>query len=396
MKILQLYNQYRTMFGGEDVVVETTAAVIEKSGSQALLFQRSSKGMDEGLMRKARVFASGIYNRSSYRDLSALLRNERPDVVHAHNLYPMLSPSVLVACREVRVPVVLSLHNYVLTCPTTMHLSQGKVCESCRDDREYFCILKNCRGDLLESAAYALRSASARKLGFFHEYVDRFVALSGFAMQGLVEKGFDPSRITVLPNMVSIPHSASDPGSGRYVAFAGRMRGEKGVEVLLKAAAQLPGIPFRLAGDGPLFDELVAQAPDNVEFVGRLSHEETAQFYRGARMLVIPSLWYEMCPLVVSESMSHGLPVLASRIGGLPELVNEDVTGRFFEPGNAQELARQVSALWEDPAACVRMGKAGRAKVIREYGEAAYSERLMSLYEEVALSGSGGRPPPLT
>ncbi len=126
MKILQLYNQYRSMFGGEDVVVEATAAIIEKSGSQALLFQRSSRGMDESWTQKLQTVANGFYSRSAHRDLSALLRDERPDVVHAHNLYPMLSPSVLVACREVRIPVVLSLHNYVLTCPTPMHLNRGK------------------------------------------------------------------------------------------------------------------------------------------------------------------------------------------------------------------------------------------------------------------------------
>ena len=392
MKILQIYNEYRSLYGGEDVVVDKTSAVIEKSGNEALMFRRSSRGMDESWAQKFRAFANGIYSKSAYRDLSALLRDERPDVVHAHNIYPMLSPSVLVACREANIPVVLSLHNYVLTCPTVMHLSHGRICESCRGGREYFCILKNCRSNIVESMAYGVRSASARKFGFFHEYVDRFIALSEFARTRLAEEGFDSRRIEVLPNMVSIPHAATDPAVGRYVAYVGRMSPEKGVGVLLDAAAKLPDTRFRLAGDGPLIEELRTRATANVEFVGRLRYEETAEFFRGARMLVIPSICYEMCPLVISEAMSHGLPVISSRIGGLPELVKEGITGRLFEPGDSTELAMQITQLWDDPAACVRLGEAGRVKAIREYGEETYSERLMSLYEVVAQRGAGATP----
>lgn len=383
MKVLQLYNEYRSMFGGEDVVVEKTAAMIEKSGNEALMFRRSSRGIDESMWLKIRAFASGIYSRSAQRDLSAVLLSERPDVVHAHNLYPLLSPSVLIACHEARIPVVMSLHNFVLTCPTVMHLSHGKVCESCRGGREYSCVLKNCRGDVLESAAYALRSASARRAGTFHQHVDRFIVLSRFARDGLVQEGFAADRITVLPNSVAAPHEAADPSQGRYVAFAGRMSKEKGVSVLLDAAAELPDIPFRLAGDGPLLNELSARATPNVEFVGRLRHEETAEFYRGARMLVVPSVWYEMCPLVVSEAMSLGIPVVSSRIGGLPELVEEDVNGKLFEPGDSSSLRRIVAALWSDSARCSRLGSAGRANAIRDHGEASYQERLISIYREV-------------
>ncbi len=391
MKVLQLYNQYRSKFGGEDVVVESTRAIIEKNGGEALLFQRSSRGMDESLSGKFRAFANGFYSPSSRRDLDAVLREERPHVVHAHNLYPMLSPSVLLACRERRIPVVLSLHNYSLSCPTSAHLSSGKTCDRCLNGREYFCVLKNCRKNIFESTAYALRSASARKFGFFRNYVDRYIALSQFARERLVNNGFEAARIRVLPNMVSIPHEACDPSRGGYVAFAGRMVEEKGVETLLDAARALPEVPFRLAGDGPRYDSLRARAAtlSNVSFVGRLSQGETTNFYRGARMLVIPSIWYEMCPLVISEAMSHGLPVVASRLGGMTELVDEDVTGVFFEAGNAGDLERCISALWRDRAACVRLGEAGRAKAAQEYGEAAYGDRLIALYEEVIRRGAG-------
>jgi glycosyltransferase involved in cell wall biosynthesis len=394
MKVLQLYNRYRSEFGGEDAVVEATAALIEKRGGEALLFERSSRGLDESLGGKLRAFASGLYNPTSRRELASLLQTDRPDVVHAHNLYPLLSPSVLVACREARIPVVLSLHNYVLTCPTTNHLSHGQACDRCSGGREVQCVLRNCRGNLLESTAYALRSASARKLGFFHDLVDRYLALSEFARDKLVAAGFDADRIEVLPNSVAIPHesAAADPTVGRYVAFAGRMSHEKGVEVLLEAAAALPDTPFHLAGDGPLLDRLSAAAPSNVKFLGRLSKEETAAHYRGARMLVLPSTCFEMCPLVISEAMSHGLPVLASRIGGLPELIDENETGHLFEPGDAKALAERVANLWQDPAECARLGRAGRAKAIREYGESPYGDRLMSLYAEVARRGAGVAP----
>ncbi len=393
MKLLQVYNDYRSCCGGEVGVVQMIAATVEKHGGQSRLLTRSSKGLTRSFLAKVRGFAAGIYSRSAYREMAETLDADRPDVVHVHNLYPLFSPAVLVACRRAGVPVVMTNHNYLLTCPIVSHLSKGRVCEKCVGGREYWCVLQNCREHLAESLAYALRSVVARKLRLFRDNVTIQIVLSHFAWQRLVKAGFDPQRVVVLPNMTELAPEPKGHFPGQYAAFSGRMKGEKGVDVLLAAAARLPGVPVRLAGDGPILDTLMSGAPPNALFMKRLGPEAMASFYQGARFLVVPSMWFEGCPLVVSEAMSHGLPVIASRIGGLPEFVEDGVTGLLFEPGNAAELADKIHMLWENPDLCRRLGEAGRKKANREYGAETYYQRLMSIYDKAIELTVRQRPP---
>jgi glycosyltransferase involved in cell wall biosynthesis len=287
----------------------------------------------------------------------------------------------------------MTAHNYFLTCPITNHLYQGRVCEKCLGGREYWCVLQNCRGNAAESLAYALRSFTARKLRFFHDCVTIQIVLSNFAKQRLVQAGFDAERIAVLPNMVELGPERDGPLAGSYAAYSGRVTAEKGVGVLLAAAARLPDVALGLAGDGPQLNDFRSVAPPNARFAGRLGPKQMAAFYRYARFLVVPSNCFEGCPLVVSEAMSHGLPVLASRIGGLPELVEDGVTGLLFEPGNVEELAHKIRLLWDNPHLCRQMGEAGRRKASREFSEEVYYRRLMAIYDQ-AIQRCGQGPGP--
>ena len=313
-------------------------------------------------------------------NMMELIQAESPDIAHVHNVFPQLTPSVLNACKRAGVPVVLHCHDYRLTCPVTSHLHDLKVCDRCRGGREYWCALNNCRGDIPESVAYAIRHAVVRAFRLVTDNVTLFVVLSEFAKHHLVNRGFREEQIVVLRNPVLLPESAVDPSGGEYAAFVGRLVPEKGTDTLLAAAAWLPELPIRLAGSGPLMPRLVKSAPGNVTFAGHLNRENLVQFYKKARFLVIPSRWFEMCPLVISEGMSYGLPVVASRIGGLPELVEEHVTGLLFEPGNSEDLASKMELLWKNPQLCRQMGKAGRQKAFLEYSEELYYKRLMAIY----------------
>jgi len=180
--------------------------------------------------------------------------------------------------------------------------------------------------------------------------------------------------------MVDVPHADVDAPRGKYVVFSGRMSPEKGVATLLEAARRIPDIPIRLLGGGPTLEGHAAEAPHNATFLGQLSEHRVAEEYFGARFLVVPSLWFEGCPLVILEAMSHGLPVIASRIGGLPEFVDDGVTGLLFEPGDPEDLARKMRILWDNPARCRELGLEGRRKAIREYSEAVYWSRLERIY----------------
>ena len=314
--------------------------------------------------------------------MARIISEGRPDVVHVHNLYPLISPSILLTCREAGVPVVMTCHNHRLICPIGVHFHRGKVCEKCSGGHEYFCALKNCRGNIFESTAYAIRNTLVRKLRLFTDIISIYISMSEFLKCRMAASGFEKRRITVIPNVVSIPEKNVDPKAGDYVAYVGRISEEKGISILLDALRRLPHIPVCIAGTGPLMPIILRNAPSNATFVGSLDQHGISEFYRKACMLVVPSLCFETFGLVAAEAMSHGIPVIASRIGGLPEVVDDGATGFLFEPGNAEDLATKIKVLWKDPDLCRQMGQAGREKVLREYSEDQYYDRLLLLYKK--------------
>jgi glycosyltransferase involved in cell wall biosynthesis len=382
VKVYQVYNEHRDRFGGEVMVVDATMRVLAQNGHEPRLVMKSSRVLENSIIKRMNAFWGGVYNIRVYHEIRRLLEGDRPDIVHVHGVYPMFSPSILVACRRAGVPVVMTVHSQILTCPTWYHLYKGSLCEDCVGGHEYRCVLKNCRNNILESTAYALRSSVARRFRLFHDNVSVLIVLTQFAKGKLLQAGFREDQIAVVPNPGSVRDTAADPSAGTYVAFAGRLSPEKGVDIFLAAAAQMPDVPFRVAGDGPLLSEMMARAPRNVEFLGRLGSDELHEFYGRSRLVVVPSVWFEQFPMVILEAMARGLPVIASRIGGLPEIVKEDVTGSLFEPGNPEDLVQQVRRLWEDPQLCNRMGSAGRQKVMREYTEDTYFHNLMAVYQK--------------
>ncbi len=387
MKVLQVHNQYRYN-GGENSVLQATISSLRSRGVAVSEMQRPGLNGKTSALNKVGLFFSGLYSLPAARDMRRILCEEDPDLVHVHNLYPLLSPSVLRTCRKAGLPVVMTCHNYRLVCPTTILFRNGRVCEECAGGREYRCVIRNCRNNFLESVAYATRNIFARKLGLFSDNVTLFISVSRFLKQYLIAAGLDGSRIAVVPNMIAVPDSIVDAARGKYIAFAGRMSEEKGLPALLSAAGSMPYARILVAGTGPRMDELRKASPRNVEFLGFLDASQMVAFYRSARFVVVPSRCFETFGLVAAEAMSHGLPVIASGIGALPEVIEDGVTGFLVESGNHQKLAEKMKVLWDDPDLCSRMGRAGREKAVREYGEDLYSSRLLSVYEQaLALTG---------
>lgn len=383
MKIIQVCNR-ASVLGGREVIAEGTTDLLKRRGHEVLLVTRDSRDLGKGLLGKMGAFARGIYSLSDRRFIRKLIRELGPDLIHVHGLHPSFSPWILVECQRACVPVVMTCHDYRLTCPTGFHLRNGMICERCAGGAEYWCVLKNCRGKMFESSAYALLSMVSRKLRLYADNVSVFIAYSEFVRQHLIAANFAEERIAFLPNMVSIsvPDSFSIPSNGEYVAYVGRISPEKGIDSLLAAASQLPELSVQLAGEGEAMGDLVKKAPRNVKFLGRLDRKGLIGFYRSARFLVVPSIWFELFGLVAIEAMFHGLPVIAAKIGGLAELVEDGVTGFLFQPGNSEELAFKMKLLWENPQLCQQMGRAGREKTIREYGEDLYYKGLMGVYEK--------------
>jgi len=177
---------------------------------------------------------------------------------------------------------------------------------------------------------------------------------------------------------------------GEYVAFVGRVSPEKGITTFRQAAESLPDVPMRAAGSYDGNEQLVARAPGSLEFLGQVDRNHLDSFYANSRIVVLPSVCYEGFPMILPEAMLRGKPVIASRIGGIPEIVDDGVTGLLFEPGNAEDLAEMIRYLWERPELCRQMGQAGREKVLREYTPERYYKRLMAVYERAIELGPGG------
>jgi glycosyltransferase involved in cell wall biosynthesis len=211
--------------------------------------------------------------------------------------------------------------------------------------------------------------------------------MTPFGKTKLVQAGFPATRIVIVPNPARVNEVTARPSSSKYVAFAGRVNAEKGVDVLLAAAAQMPSVCFKIAGDGPLLQSLASEAPANIEFLGQLGADQLSEFYRRSRVLVVPSICLETFGMVVAEAMACGVPVIASRIGGLPSVVDDGVTGLLFEPGNSTALVGELQRLWNDPALADQMGAAGREKALREYSERTYYESLMTTYRAAIQNG---------
>ena len=371
-------------------MLEATIKLLQENGEDVDSWVVRNRDYVVGFRGRVLAFFSGIYSISMRREMQRRLAVARPDIVHAHNLYPLMSTSVLDACNEVGVPVVVHCHSHFLTCPIGTHLRDGSLCEKCTSGSTLHCVAYNCRNNIPQSIAYALRTSIARFFGWFRQNATRLIVLSNFAKRRLVELGFPSKQLMLLPNVVNVPTHEMLDGShlaGSYVVYVGRLSHEKGLSVLIRAAQLLPDIEFRIAGDGPERRGLERLAPSNVIFLGWLDKAQLSEIYSSARLAVVPSVCYETFGLAAADAMSHGLPVVASRLGGLVEVVDENQTGLCFRAGDHEDLAIQIRELWQDEQKCKDMGRAAFLKASTEYSSRTYYLRLMNIYNSAIKEG---------
>ncbi|BET68971.1 glycosyltransferase [Opitutales bacterium ASA1] len=358
--------------------------LLRERGHEVRTFVRRSADLPAGAVGQVRGFLSGIWSFRARRALEEELDEHRPDIVQIQNLFPLISPSVLGAVRMRRLPLVMMCQNYRLFCPTGLMLRDGRPCSDCVVGGESQCVRHRCEGGLGRSVGYALRNKVARSR--LLRWVDRFVVLSSFQRDRFVQWGVPMERIRVVPNFVDVAAggggAAPDAGAGSVGGYVGRLSREKGLEPLLEAARACPEIPFEFAGHAAAMPGIESTAPANVRFLGELRHDEVPGFLARCRFTAAPSIWYEGMPFVVLEAMRASRPVVASRIGGLADMIEDGRSGLLVAPGDSEGLARAFRRLWRDPEACSRMGAAARDRVHREYGRDVYYERMVSVYRE--------------
>ena len=384
MKIVIAHNFYQQA-GGEDQVFADETALLESRGHTVA---RYTVHNDE-VNNLGRITLAGrtIWNGQSHRELSELVRREKAEVVHFHNTFPLLSPSVYSAARSAGAAVVQTLHNYRLICPTAICYRDGHVCEDCvKRTVPWPAIIHRCyRSDRSASVVTSAMLAVHHARGTYKNDVDAYIALTEFAKSKFVDSGLPGKKIIVKPNFVYPDPGISD-GRGGYCVFVGRLTESKGVGVLLKAWKQLRSdIQLKIAGDGelaPMVRDAAASDP-RIQFVGRLPTDQIYDLLGHAAALIFPSVWYEGLPKTILESYAKGTPVIASNLGSMSDVIVDGRTGAHFTSGNPADLARTITRLFAS-GELVAMRKSVREEFDTLYTGDANYRMLMDVYESVS------------
>jgi glycosyltransferase involved in cell wall biosynthesis len=391
VKILIAHNSYQRP-GGEDAVCESEMRLLREAGHEVIEYMRHNDEIHEyGLIEKASLSWRTSWSDRTNRELRKILASESPDIAHFHNTFPLISPSAFYACGAANVPVVQTLHNYRLLCPSGNLSREGRICEECISHSVFRSVVHGCyHNSRLASVAVAGMLTVHGLLNTWAEQVDLFLVCTEFARRKFVDAGFDQEHIRIKPNFI-----APDPGPssrrGATALYVGRLSQEKGPRLLPVAWSKLnEAIPLEIVGEGPLVTPLKIDCAflslRSVQFTGWLDARATVKRLHAARFLVVPSLCYEGFPMVIAEAYACGVPVIAAGLGGLAEIVRDGSTGLHFAPGNADDLAAKVEWAWRHPQEMEAMGRSARMEFEAKYNASAALVGLERAYESVLTS----------
>lgn len=384
-RVLQVHTRYRQL-GGEDHVVEAERQLLESAGISVrqVLFDNADLLEGQSLLGDVRIAAATIWSRSAARRVSDALREHGSQIVHVHNTFLAASPSVYAAAATHGIPVVQTLHNYRLFCPSGTAFRDAHACTDCLGRSiAWPAVVHACyRGSRAQSALVSATLAVHRGLGTFSRRIDAFVVLTAFQRNMMVAAGLPEGRIRIVPNFFE-----PDPGVGSEsragFLYVGRLAEEKGIPALLDAAGLEPGL-VRVAGAGPLAPVVRrAASAGYVDYLGELDHDSVVQEMRRAWALVVPSIWFEGFPLVVLEAYATATPVIASGIGSLAEIVQDGVTGLLAEPGDPGALASRLQWARDHPEEMRQMGSNARRLYEARYRGATHLAALLDAYQAV-------------
>ncbi len=400
MKII-FANKYYFLKGGAERYLFDTQALLERHGDEVIPFaMRGAKNVPSTWKwffvspvktERVQFSSSGLktagrmmYSFEGRRKFSALLDATKPDLVHIHNIYHQISPSILVEAKKRGLPVVMTAHDYKLIAPNYSLFHGGTICERTKPHHFWRAVVHRCVKDsFLASVLAALEMTLHRVLGLWRDGVDLIIAPSRFLQAMFIAYGVDKEKIVHIPHFIDAAAWTPVEG-GDYALYVGRLSSEKGVDVLIRAAAAAKDIPVHIVGTGPeearlkVLVETVGAT--NVVFKGFLEGEALRAEYAGARFVVVPSVWYEVFGMIVLEAYAAGKPVIASQIGGLSEVVKDGETGLYATAGDAESLVNQMQMLWSDPATAKEMGRTGRAWIEKDFTPEEHYRRLMDAY----------------
>jgi glycosyltransferase involved in cell wall biosynthesis len=387
VKILKVH-EYYTQAGGEDTVLLSEMALLRSRGHDVIEYTEWNKKIRS--MNKASVALQTLWSTSSYRKIKEFLVRTKPDVVHFHNTFPLISPSAYYACQEFNIPVVQTLDNQRLICPASTFYRNGKLCLDCLGKTPPWpAVLHACYHDSrLQTAVVGSMLTFHRLIGTWQTKIDTFLCSTNFYRDLFVKAGIPPDKIVVMPHFAQQRDQSNKVKSAEnYALFVGRLDPEKGINTLLEAW-RLLDFPLKIRGEGRLEEKarefVVRHGIKNIEFVGRMQDQELSDLIRNARFLIMPSEgYYETFGLVIIEAYSRGVPVVASNIGVTPELVIDNKTGLLFEAGNTRDLADKAKWVWDHPLEANEMGNNGLSIYKKRFTQDRCYETLIEVYKKM-------------
>lgn len=391
MKILAIHNFHRSgSASGDDQVFKSETALLEKHGHTVIRYTVSNDSFDKaGILGKLAATFGMLWSFRNYRAISSLVAREKPDVVHVHTFFPLLSPSILYAAKRRSAKVIATLHDTRFICPVATSLRDGNICNDCGDGHylrmaKYACF----KGSHVQSLAVAGIFKYHRLRKSFYKQIDRYICLNDNQVHLLENIGFDSKKIVKKYNFVPDAQANTKPVKredlpNRYAVFYGRIGAEKGIRILQRIWNELDDIPLVVMGGGPLEGSFKAWAEQhgNVYFLGYTPHEECLSIVKGGEFVMFPSIWYEGCSMVEIETESLGKPLIATDLGFSAEAIQNNVNGLKVRLNDIEGFVQAVRTLWSAPEECVRMGGEARKDYEAKYLPEDNYEQLMNIYQ---------------
>lgn len=384
MNILLIHNFYKYT-GGEDIYVKRLFALLSKKHN-VYLYAKNNK---LPTLPKSKILINMFQNNSLEFELNHVITKFKPDIAHFHNVYPLISPQAYIICHKYKIPIVQTIHNYRFMCPKSILFRNGEVCELCVEKKFFYpSIIHKCYQDsVIASGAMASSIYYFKKRNAF-DYIDLFLFPSHFTRDYYIQHlGLPTARTEIVPYYIESGITIKNGVKilqEKYFLFVGRLAEEKGIMPLLKLFATLPQYNLVVIGDGPLRNQ-VSQYKKyrNIIIKGFLQREKIFDYIQNALCVIIPSLWYEVLPMVLLESFSKGTPVIVPKLGSFPYLVKDVKTGLFFNPFDFNDIKRKIEKIYDSSNLVIEM----RRNVIKEYSDKYTKEthlkNLLNSYSKV-------------
>lgn len=391
MKILAIHNFHRKgSASGDDQVYKSETVLLEKHGHEVIRYSVDNDSFDEaGALKKVRATLGMLWSFENYKNVKNIIQDTKPDIVHVHTFFPLLSPSVLYAAKRCGVKVVATLHDTRFICPCATSLRGTELCNECGDGRYYRMFKHRCfKGSRLQSFIVAGIFKYHRIRRSFYKQIDKYICLNENQITLLKSIGFDEKKIIKKYNFVpdaeaNLKPMKLDDLPERYVVFYGRIGVEKGVQILMKVWEQLPDIPLVVMGGGPLEEEFAAWAKEkeNVHFLGYTQHDKCLAIVKAGEFVVFPSIWYEGCSMVEIETESLGNALIATDLGFSVEAIQNGVNGYKIPLNDVDEFVAKIRELWKQPELCKQLGENARADYESKYLPEDNYKQLIGIYE---------------